>query len=293
MSEEKSENINTKSEGFNAGKPDEHFPEDKGAPDQPLQRSPYGQTLNIEPQTVSMEVHHHGHVHHQKKWKEYLFQFVMLFLAVFCGFFAEYQLEHKIERERAYQLKKELLNDLKADTAALNNVHQIRTWIIGRIDSLLNEMKKPATLINTRRVYELSFKVISIFNFKRADGTILQLKNSGYLRYFSGSAIPATLAQYDQDIIALANFEKTYGENLDRYAQEMIIEHFDANILNSSWADYVNGAPVPDSAPFYNIDQNRINRIRSRLVALKHLNIVCKGIVIGIKQKASELMQSL
>jgi hypothetical protein len=47
-----------------------------------------------------MEVHHHGHVHHQKKWKEYVFQFFMLFLAVFCGFLAEYQLEHIIEHSK-------------------------------------------------------------------------------------------------------------------------------------------------------------------------------------------------
>jgi hypothetical protein len=37
-----------------------------------------------------MEVHHHGHVHADKKWKEYFFQFLMLFLAVFCGFLAEW-----------------------------------------------------------------------------------------------------------------------------------------------------------------------------------------------------------
>src|SRR5687768_14267296 len=43
-------------------------------------------------QTQQMEVHHHGHVHEKKKWKEYVFQFFMLFLAVFCGFLAEYQL---------------------------------------------------------------------------------------------------------------------------------------------------------------------------------------------------------
>jgi hypothetical protein len=49
------------------------------------------------PQTQPpMEVHHHGHVHEKKKWKEYLFQFLMLFLPVFCGFLAEYQLEHTL-----------------------------------------------------------------------------------------------------------------------------------------------------------------------------------------------------
>jgi hypothetical protein len=31
-------------------------------------------------QATDMEVHHHGHVHEKKKWKEYLFQFLMLFL---------------------------------------------------------------------------------------------------------------------------------------------------------------------------------------------------------------------
>ncbi len=44
------------------------------------------QTTNPKPQTETMEVHHHGHVHEKKKWKEYLSQFLMLFLAVFCGF---------------------------------------------------------------------------------------------------------------------------------------------------------------------------------------------------------------
>ncbi len=58
-------------------------------------------TNTINPtQIENMEVHHHGHVHEKKKWKEYVFQFLMLFLAVFCGFLAEYQLEHVIENSR-------------------------------------------------------------------------------------------------------------------------------------------------------------------------------------------------
>jgi hypothetical protein len=44
------------------------------------------QTLSPQPSSSLMEVHHHGHIHEKKKWREYLFQFLMLFLAVFCGF---------------------------------------------------------------------------------------------------------------------------------------------------------------------------------------------------------------
>ena len=239
-----------------------------------------------------MEVHAHSHTA-RKKWTHYFWEFLMLFLAVFCGFLAEYQLEHKIERERAHQLKKGLFGDLKTDTTSLNYVYNARKWVVKRIDSLFSELKGSPAQMNNKRVYELSFKIISVFNFKRADGTIAQLKNSGYLRYFSGSTIPATLSEYDQEILTLMNFEKIYGDNLDTYAQEMVIQHFDADILNNSWADYSNGSPVPDSPPLYNIDQSKINQIRSRLIALKHLNIVCGEIIIGVKEKAKELMRSL
>ncbi len=61
------------------------------------------QPSDSKPQTETMEVHHHPHIHSEKKWKEYLFQFLMLFLAVFCGFLAEYQLEHVIENNREKQ----------------------------------------------------------------------------------------------------------------------------------------------------------------------------------------------
>ena len=84
-----------------------------------LERTEQTQTSNIEPQTTDMEIHHHGHVHHEKKWKEYLFQFLMLFLAVFCGFLAENQREHFIEHQRERKFVRSLVRDLKADTAGL------------------------------------------------------------------------------------------------------------------------------------------------------------------------------
>jgi hypothetical protein len=65
------------------------------------------ETINPNPETENMEVHHHAHdpavPHHKKNWKSYFWEFLMLFLAVFCGFLAEYQLEHKIERDRGEQ----------------------------------------------------------------------------------------------------------------------------------------------------------------------------------------------
>ena len=65
--------------------------------------------------TEEMEVHHHGHVHEKKKWREYVFQFLMLFLAVFLGFLAENRREHGIERHREKDYMESLLVDVAVD----------------------------------------------------------------------------------------------------------------------------------------------------------------------------------
>src|ERR1044071_1715730 len=67
-----------------------------------------------------MEVHHHSHTD-RKKFKHYLWEFLMLFLAVFCGFLAEYQLEHKIERERKKEYIHTLISDMQEDTTSLTS----------------------------------------------------------------------------------------------------------------------------------------------------------------------------
>ena len=68
-----------------------------------------------------MEVHHHSHSE-RKKWTHYFWEFLMLFLAVFCGFLAENFREHQIEKNRAQQYIRSFYEDLKNDTARLNNL---------------------------------------------------------------------------------------------------------------------------------------------------------------------------
>ncbi len=93
-------------------------------------------TPTHELQTETMEIHHHGHVHEQKKWKEYLFQFLMLFLAVFCGFLAEYQLEHVFENTREKQFMKSMVEDLEKDALLLENESRLVKLQYGKFDSL-------------------------------------------------------------------------------------------------------------------------------------------------------------
>ncbi len=59
----------------------------------------------------------------------------MLFLAVFCGFLAEYQLEHVIEHQREKGYMKNMLEDLKANTAIYSSYAKDTAAICDLIDS--------------------------------------------------------------------------------------------------------------------------------------------------------------
>ena len=164
------------------GDGNKHFPEDSQAP-----------------QKENMEVHHHGHVHHQKKWKEYLFQFLMLFLAVFCGSLAEYQLEHVIEHKRAKEFAVSMINDLEADTAQLKEYKRYMTYAVNNVDTLLallynNEPKD----IPSGKLYWYGLFGGAPRTFIPNDATIQQMMGSGSLRYFTNKSLNRHVAHYDQ-----------------------------------------------------------------------------------------------
>src|SRR5690348_171776 len=69
-----------------------------------------------------MEAHHHPHVHHTKKWKEYLFEFLMLFLAVSAGFFVENIRDNYQEKVRAKEYAYMLMKDVIKDTLQLHDL---------------------------------------------------------------------------------------------------------------------------------------------------------------------------
>ena len=235
-----------------------------------------------------MEVHHHSHTA-RKKWTHYLWEFLMLFLAVFCGFLAENQREHYIERQRAKELAKSLREDLKIDTATFHQIRKSRSEKINIIDSLVSELKNYPASVNIPQIYRHVYNTIFKIHFKRAEGTVNQLKNSGYLRYFAKTSIPNKLMEYDRIVGNLVEFEATYDRNLDQFVY-LVFQHLDADIANNSWANRLS-MPVPANAPLYHMDKMKMNYFKYNAVSLKHLNVVSVNFLIDpAEEKAKELM---
>ncbi len=189
------------------------------------------QTIHPQLQTEKMEVHHHGHVHEKKKWKEYLFQFLMLFLAVFCGFLAEYQLEHKIESDREKVYVQNLLEDLKADTAIYNNYPRNNKVVFGLIDTLIQLIKSPerkqhiAKLAYTARMVLPTYKQL----YTR-DRTYEQMKSSSALRLIRNKKVANSVSLYYYSVLDLKKYNDaafTWGADFGKEMGKI----FDAELL--------------------------------------------------------------
>jgi len=143
-----------------------------------------------------MEVHAHTHTP-RKKWTHYLWEFLMLFLAVTLGFFVENLREHRVEHQRANVLVASLLNDLQHDTSQLNVLIKMREEKRLILDSLNDLLQKPPETIDRRLFYRLIAQAGSYFKFSQSTGTISQLKNAGYLRYFSDDDLIKSISNYE------------------------------------------------------------------------------------------------
>ena len=162
------------------------------------------ETFNPNQETENMEIHHHAHHEGKKNWKSYFWEFAMLFLAVFCGFLAEYQLEHKIERDREVVYMKNMLEDLKKDTASINTAVTGNRFFVTGIDTLLNLLSNSqndtayqrrlflSSLINTYYYMPIQFSEL----------TMSQLKYSGNFRLIRKHNVANALLQYEQGVNA-------------------------------------------------------------------------------------------
>jgi hypothetical protein len=239
-----------------------------------------------------MEVHHHPDIR-PKNFKEYLLEFVMIFLAVTLGFFAEQIREHRTEQKTANDLVIALIEDLKKDTAQLNQLAiQENQWGLWA-DTLSTLIDTPFEKINIHDFYRLGFN-ISIFQsliFKQSKGTLNQLENSGYLRYFINSSIPGMLADYEAQIERLLDFEKLEFYWIDQYQAPFMLDHTNLKGVNK----IIPGANFYfyQNPKFVNVTADTINSYLNHLLALRYLNYqVVETLKVTLK-KATEFIQMI
>ena len=207
------------------------------------EKQPDEETLNLDitksitPAILNpdMEVHHHGHVHEKKKWKEYVFQFLMLFLAITLGFFVENQREHYIEKLRAKEYAHALYLDIIQDTLELARTIMYYREDIGSVDSLFQSDKETNGHIPTGLIYFCGSRALTAYRLSFNDATLQQLKSSGNLRYFRILKLKEKVSTYDniaKTFLLRQDIELTYIPEILSYAKLFDYSVSDALYVN-------------------------------------------------------------
>ena len=196
----------------------------------------------------AMEVHHHGHVHHKNKWKEYIFQFFMLFLAVFCGFLAEYLLEHRIEKERAEEFAASLVTDLQKDITSIKAQIEFRENVYKNADSLMGILRDGTFDKNTDQCARNIVGIGRLNRLRAFKGTIDQLRASGSLRYFKNKQLTTTLINYYNRLNEVDTRIQYIFDYLAKNLTPFTISHYDSRYENSLFRSRKNVAPFRNMA---------------------------------------------
>lgn len=181
---------------------------------------------NISPPT-EMEVHHHPQLDHKPKpWKEYLLEGFMIFIAVMMGFIAENIREDITNNQHARQLTTQLVQDLKADTAKLNEINRGETEIIKYNDTLFNLSQQPLKKADVQKILWLAAHSDSMYPFHPSGGAIAAIKNELHLKQLSNSKIIGYIAAYESHIELLHTLQDITLQYQRTYLEPFLLLHF-------------------------------------------------------------------
>jgi hypothetical protein len=231
------------------------------------------ETINYKPETVSMEAHNQPNVHHSKKWKDYLFEFIMLFLAVTLGFFVENKREHYIEQEREKQFIRSLVNDVIADTAKLNSIINRRIAREQNLDSLTLLLNSDSPGTHTDAIYYFAVTAARslLIRFVPNDGTMQQSKNSGAFRLIRSRIIVDSIANYDVSVRNILR-QVELEENLIQDYRQSSAKIFDA-LIYDQMLDADNNATRLESQPaLLAYNKSELHNWNYNMFSIKGLN---------------------
>ena len=231
------------------------------------------------------------HIHQEKKWTHYLWEFIMLFLAVFCGFLAENQREHYVEHQREKQYMRSMIQDVQIDLKNIGLSQGEKERMVRFADSLTQMYIDGTYRDNTGRFYYYARNFSTYQNlFIMTDGTLTQLKNSGGLRLIRKSEIVDSLQAYDN----LFNQFRLSQEREDRYLMEyrdIMVKVFDIRIFNTMVRTYPDIERPVGNPTLFNEDQQLINEMLMRVHIAKRNKLASLHYLFRLKDKAASLIE--
>jgi len=234
-----------------------------------------------------MEVHHHSHTP-GKKWTHYFWEFFMLFLAVTLGFIVENYREHYVEHKRTRILAASLYEDVRNDTAALNQSIQFSKMKIDSINSAVIMFHRPKKEWNDTALYTDMNIGTRVYPFERTGATYDQIKASGSLRYFKQSLVNI-LNAYDVQAKKVM-----IREDIDiKFTVEQYLPLVNNFANNEVAFDIRFGLPITHEFYYTSTDLATIRKLINTLLVLKSTRMRALQEYDELLQKATKVLHEL
>jgi hypothetical protein len=181
-----------------------------------------------------MEIPYQIHVHHDKRPKDYLFDFLMLFIAVTLGFFVENTREHLSRNKKEKEYIRSMIQDLKEDTTKMTAYINYNSSMLSGLDSLIKiiyRYKKEDTLVTKNMYLWYTAYARSTYAVHFTDRTIIQLKSSGFFSTLS-AAVSDSILKYEEATEAARMQENAYKDGLAKALD------FSGNIFDYRYISY-------------------------------------------------------
>lgn len=232
-----------------------------------------------------MEVHHPHHLHHKKKWKEYILEFFMLFLAVSLGFLAENIREHQIEKQREVAYLKSVHEDLTVDFLSIDSVIRSNKARLENLDSFFAKINNGT--VSKEDIYYYVRNLSLRSSFEPSQAGFDQIKSAGGLRMVRARAISTGIQEYERHLLSAAKLEEVRERTLEQVRFRMA-RLLDARNIYEMAAKQQLGImrfPKPNHAyPLVLEDKEHLNELLSLLSIALNTNRY-------INAKLTELMQ--
>ena len=245
------------------------------------------------PKTVNMEVHHHPHLH-PKQWKEYFLEFIMIFLAVLMGFFAENIREGIANRQKEKHYIQSLTEDIKSDTAQLDNYIRFTANVSQYCDSLQFIIAHTNVFQNSDSFYTYSRELARYMRYYPADRTIAQLKN-GNMQLIRNWNVSNAISEYYSRTKFMEEVDQELNDEAQIYRRYLleILDLSSYDKLNRPGSYMDNDVHAKGNPGFISPNAEKIKMMYNEAFTLKAFLFNCGRNATELKKDANNLLALL
>ena len=242
-----------------------------------------------QPETIQpLEVHHHPHVE-KKSFKEYILEGLMIFFAVTMGFIAENIRENITKHEKEHRLMEMLVEDLKHDTAQINNAINTYLYRVYKFDTLrtgiIKATKENLSNDECRKMYyifrgyggigNLYFSVVRALTMLEKEGFELIRKQN----------VTDSILQYKEVNSKIEGQIDLITKNQDN-ANTYAIQIFDIELLND-YVDLFKAKEILSSTKNFKLLTNKTELLKPYAFCLFKTRSAMYNFTIFLAQKES------